>query len=907
MPDKFDKIINVAIQKAVDGKKYGQKEAEKISNELMAEYKKLSSISDEEEKEIETKFFFTASLKLIEAQTESRTDIDKIKAQIDEAFDTEIKKSRTTSDAGLLKSQLEARYKEIDGACDAITKTPISDEEKEFKKRDLLQNFQKILTERTELVSQLANVEKHSADANRAKSHPGEINIRAIGAEVDSRAKLLKPSSAVFKEEMVGPSTEEKIEAVEKKLKDLGLGNFLEDVKKDGKTDELLANELYESLKIDIPKEKIVKKIDKERWIRTGTIFGDSRFDKSRKPDAVRRNIDRMKLISRDIPHTMPKDFSSEYAQDLKRARKESEDELLVNMQKLVALAKTGVEDTSVANFKAPNYTETSGDGHERRFKATTGFAKGAVGKLARGVFTNSKPEEQTDYKQYLRKRNELLTNLLWKIGKDKSKYGAKIQRIINILEGDSASDAYGMLSEESFGAMLSFLKAEITNAESAYQKEIDAVNERINGLNEAMLKDMKDKSVAEDEMWKYRVVQVFLLLVPFLGAASALSYINPLSSLFGGVMNASGFADAASSVVTSDILGPFGYLADKMEIDFLIEGALEEVPIMSDAVDIVDTVLYNGITQGFASQLMPLMASPLLPVMIGGLYAGHRITPEIDHYEKYSEAAKLHNKDLKNEMKSSIKKLEELIEGKSGEALVPVVNAFYDHRNKLMKESYFKSAVVGFISYAINNAPRADGMLDASVLGSLPSNYPRKNADGNPILPTTAEDEANLMRAILNPDSKNMFYAAQKDLQLFLALKQRNGLYGALDIRIDDDIISEMARLKSSKIPSDKEKKAALLLEGKELLEQEFIFRMAEKSGIPFDESAKSESLEKRRDFISRERLSEATKSKATKLLKYAIETGNISKAKPSISISGNGASATIFSDSCGVEVARA
>lgn len=266
------------------------------------------------------------------------------------------------------------------------------------------------------------------------------------------------------------------------------------------------------------------------------------------------------------------------------------------------------------------------------------------VQKVGRGVFTKSDPRKSDDFRQYLQKRNDLLSKLLWKLNVSPSAHATVMKRLQDEMNKLKEDPDY-LLDPTSFSTIMESITNEIKAANLGYETQTKEINDTINALNKAMYEDVKDKTKNDDLKWKYKLLQGFLMVSPFMGIAYMTPFLNAFSGVF---LNSEGLGAGIASLATGQYTGIFGDVANAIGIDDLIEFILTDVPIISHLVDILDYLTQNTIFHNLAtSAFIPLAGGPLAYLAApigGGIYGAAR---ELEDYEKYSKKFKGHDKKL--------------------------------------------------------------------------------------------------------------------------------------------------------------------------------------------------------------------------------------------------------------------
>lgn len=272
------------------------------------------------------------------------------------------------------------------------------------------------------------------------------------------------------------------------------------------------------------------------------------------------------------------------------------------------------------------------------------------MNKVGRGVFSKSDPRKNEDFIKYIARRNEMISSLLWKMNVSPSSHAMIMEKLQKEMETLKNDPDY-MLDPKSFEVIMKSITDEIKAANLGYDTQCKNINDTLNALNKAMYEDVKDKTKRDDAKWKYRVLQGFLMVAPFMGIA----YMTPFLGAFEGVFfNVDGLGAGVASLATSEHTGIFGAVADAMGIDNFIEFLLTDVPIIKDLVNILNYLTQNSIFSNVATSIfLPVAGGQVMSLVIpavGLVYGGAR---EIEDWQEFRKKFKGHDKKLADAIKN--------------------------------------------------------------------------------------------------------------------------------------------------------------------------------------------------------------------------------------------------------------
>jgi len=315
-----------------------------------------------------------------------------------------------------------------------------------------------------------------------------------------------------------------------------------------------------------------------------------------------------------------------DYYKELEAATKTIEGGLKANSERLKAVLE-GRKDLSFEEENA--IILKSQDGTFAKAAKAAGRRAHAVSQaLGKGMWSNSDAKEDSRFRSHVRKRNAMVADLLQYL--DQSKVGsAHLMKMID-------QNLEGVFDDATFKEITNWIAAKMKAEDAENSEAIKKYTEEMQKVNGAMLEAMKKHVSEEDTMWKFRALQLFLLISPF-AAFSAFgaifNYINPLSQLVTPIFTSGHVASGIGSIVSSPVFGPIGDLFQAIKLDTAVTWLLDNVPIVNNVCEVFD-VLNNAVFSNVVDVLMPLLGSPLLPLGIGLGYSAHRLAnKEFPHY----------------------------------------------------------------------------------------------------------------------------------------------------------------------------------------------------------------------------------------------------------------------------------
>ncbi len=354
-----------------------------------------------------------------------------------------------------------------------------------------------------------------------------------------------------------------------------------------------------------------------------------------------------------------------------------------------------------------------------------------------RGVLSSSKASDNKIYKDFLTRRNELISKMLWKAGpnaQDSSFYLKVLNKVNNALDGSD-----DIMDQATFQRMQKLISDEIKVEDAALKAELEAFNKKLNDMNDSMLAGLQNHVDEDDRLWKYRCLQIFLLLTPmgaFSIAGQVFSYIDPLMELIGPLFDAGKtLGEGLGDMASSDVLGPFGKIVQAFRIDDGIQLFFDKTPIVNDLCEVFDFATDNDLVQNALGAASPLQFSPIALLAPAGLYSFFRADAEITQYQKVSAYQESQQKALETIFKEFEKGKHPRLEDR--------VNKFSAKRMATIKEANLDAKLVSFVSDP-TNSDKLDDLFDGLK-------FKIKDATGNTI-------DQSMSEILKSGDQKKVF-----------------------------------------------------------------------------------------------------------------------------------------------------
>ena len=429
----------------------------------------------------------------------------------------------------------------------------------------------------------------------------------------------------------------------------------------------------------------------------------------------IKSEIDKVKYRDNAVIHTLP--ASKNYRNIVFDTRLDILENINRNDNRLKVFLEEGRGDLTPEERAGIKTRSRAWNRISNNFEEIGEVAHKLTEWAGRGVLSSSKASDSKIYKDYLTRRNDMISKMLWKAGPNAQNHSFYLKVLEEVNKALEGSD--DIMDQATFQKMQGLIAKEIKIEDSVLQAELKAFNEKLNDVNEDMLKGL-DKHVKEDDrLWKYRCLQVFLLLTPlgaFSIAGQVFSYIDPLMELIGPLFDAGkSLGEGLGDMATSDVLGPLGKIAEAFRIDDGIELFFEETPIISDLCEIFDFATDNNLVQDALGAAGPLQFSPIALLAPAVLYSFFRADAEITQYQKVSAYQESQQKALDVIFKE-FKKGQDVGFAKDKNGHLEIVNSdnykhgktygigervniFVDKRMEFLKQANLDAQLVNFVT----------------------------------------------------------------------------------------------------------------------------------------------------------------------------------------------------------------
>lgn len=322
-----------------------------------------------------------------------------------------------------------------------------------------------------------------------------------------------------------------------------------------------------------------------------------------------------------------------------------------------------------------------------------------------KGILSHSKASEDERFKEYLNLLGELTArSAVRRLG---TGVGQGVTYLKSLEELNKRLSANGdLLNKAQFKELQEMVSKEVAEAQKISEEEMKKFNEEIQKLNKDMLDGLQGYVDKEDDMWKYRVFQMFLILTPIGGFSlfgGVFNYFDPLSQLVGPFFNPSlSFGQGLGGVV--DNVPIFGNIAQALGIDTAVSWLGDNLPIVSQLGDVANTILDSGPAQNLMGMVGPAIGSPVTLLGIAGIYSLFRFQDEAEH--RYGTKEKngwiRFTEDSEEKLEKAFRDFEgEKFKGDAKNKLENVLNRVVDEELKILQKAKIAVLFAEFLSKA--------------------------------------------------------------------------------------------------------------------------------------------------------------------------------------------------------------
>lgn len=332
----------------------------------------------------------------------------------------------------------------------------------------------------------------------------------------------------------------------------------------------------------------------------------------------------------------------------------------------------------------------------------------------ARGMLTKSKAKDDRFHKSWTNRRNQALvdhllpiydtigTSTRLRLLRD---HLGQIKRDRKLGFQERESDSYGdlaLINEGELDKLIGSIDDELKSREGEKKKTLDSVDEAMKAADSGILAENQKLVDREDDIWKYRILQMILLISP-LSPMAFLGMISPLAPLLHQIgsflLGNTNFASFISSIFTPNVTGPFGFITDQLGLDDAAHWLLDNDPL-SVVSDVVGLVVQNPIVTTasslFAQTGILTGGSPLLLFAPGAymLMCSGKTTEAMNLYDDRKKFEQAGEKKLS----AHLNKLRTMLT-EAAEKQKPDDKKIIGEHLKILKQEYLSIELVRFIT----------------------------------------------------------------------------------------------------------------------------------------------------------------------------------------------------------------
>lgn len=382
---------------------------------------------------------------------------------------------------------------------------------------------------------------------------------------------------------------------------------------------------------------------------------------------SFREKINADKKDSRPIVHTHGVD--SEFRKHVFQAEKETHQDLQLSNRMLnsylldesqltkeesqeraglinIAKAPDDKRHTSVESSKGSDLTRNTS-------AAAAALFTNLVGSLGKGIISTSVAEDSKDRARIIQDRNAKLARKVALLDPNSNNFSASLRECENLM-GQGGGDIFS----SGDGQVDALTKGKISDLENQYRtarnKEKEAglkqLDQKTQAWEQGVDKGNKDNVAKSDQMWKWRMLSLLLLVTPF----APIAILGPLAGFLGPIVGSGGLTNGLLAVM--DKMGPVGDLFRLMKVDVILKGILN-LPGIDGVVGVYDAAVTNPLVQqGLGPVVGTLINSPTTAVALGAGVALYRLPDELEHSKKRKDLIKTSSKDYDDLLDAFVK-----------------------------------------------------------------------------------------------------------------------------------------------------------------------------------------------------------------------------------------------------------
>ena len=265
--------------------------------------------------------------------------------------------------------------------------------------------------------------------------------------------------------------------------------------------------------------------------------------------------------------------------------------------------------------------------------KELTHLAGDTLNWLGQGIFApETRPEETSTWKKHVDRRNHYLQNFYRHLNPDRDgAFNIKYKELYDELEKLSVPDK--LMTAEEFQKIMNLISKYAQEQETEKFRNLGELEKQLTDANQKILAKAEEIGIKEDELWKYKMLQMMI-------AFSPLAPLNILNHI-------------------GDILAPIQHFLDMCGIDTVIDWISHDSPLKYIIEPFTETFDFaSNLVSPITSSASSLLESPITGIAIDALAT-------LVLADKWSELNVLKNKadEESKQLNKNIKKASEAVQ----------------------------------------------------------------------------------------------------------------------------------------------------------------------------------------------------------------------------------------------------
>lgn len=412
----------------------------------------------------------------------------------------------------------------------------------------------------------------------------------------------------------------------------------------------------------------------------------------------------------------------------------------------------------------------------------------GLVKHCTRGILSESEAQDDSGYKKYIEKRNELLSQLLHKLASGPSAHLAIEQDEIRRMVDEATAGSGDVLDQVAFEKLQKLIGDEMLRTGQVSEEKLKMINDKMAALNKSMLEEMKSEDghlTTADDMMKFRALQIMMMVTPF-GALGAFNYISELTDIFGPLFDGGPFAEGFSQFLNN--IPIIGDIAHFLRIDDFFEWALNNVPIIEQVGDVVDAVTDNQIFQGVGDTVGPMQFSPVTLLAGAAIGAAWGAKSEIDLHKKVTAFNEKHEKAMEQAIEGFEKDFDKRQEAD--------IKNYVDKKFNILSESEIEAQTASFLHTLKSvSGPQAEGMFNLIFEGVRGKGGFVRNV-WDIVRDPNLDDPSKIATAIADDEDEVCKQQVQKRFAIYKAVEEELKSKGYTGEELREKALKEMSAI---------------------------------------------------------------------------------------------------------------